>query len=135
MLDNGPGTYWEWYFPWDEAGQGILSGVGAYLMENFLGIRIGFPLQITPHAGGTLHWCKGYMTTPKGRIDVDWNWQNDKYSITISLPKEMTAELLLPDEAKAVWQSTPAKSKWNQSILIKGTMSITVEPGQIRIGE
>ena len=133
MLDNGPGTYWEWYRPWDEAGQGILSGVGAYLMENFLGIRIGLPLKITPHSGGMLRWCKGYMTTPKGQVDVHWNWQDDKYSIAISLPKKMTAEVSLPDEAKAVWQSAPAKSTWNQSITIKGTTSITVEPGQIRI--
>ena len=133
MLNNGPGTFWERLWIGEEASQGILSGTGAYLTENFLGIRVGLPLKITPHSGGMLRWCKGYMTTPKGRVDVNWNWQNDKYTITISLPKKLTAEVLLPDEARAIWQSAPAKSEWNQSILIKGTTSVIVEPGQIRV--
>ena len=109
----------------------IGCGVGGVLTEEILGIRLGFPLKITPHNGGSLQWCKGYITTPKGRVQVAWESRKDRYRLQASLPKGVSAQVVLPPEAKAVWQSAAAKDPWPESLEIAADATLTVSPGSI----
>ena len=95
------------------------------------GIRLGFPLKITPHNGGTLRWCNGFITTLKGRVQVAWESKLDRYQVQASIPEGITAEVVLPPEARAVWQSSPAKSSWQQTVVLHADATIIVEPGSL----
>jgi alpha-L-rhamnosidase len=132
MADSAPGTLWEDPMAGIALCHSIGCGVGGVLTEELLGIRLGFPLKITPHNGGSLTWCKGFVTTPKGRIDVDWQWQKDRYQLRASLPKGIAAEVILPPEAKAVWQSAPASSPWRDGLAVSADATIVVTPGSMK---
>jgi hypothetical protein len=133
MLESAPGTLWE-----DPMGRIALChsvgcGVGGTLTEEVLGIRLGYPLRITPHNGGSLQWCKGHVTTQKGRVEVDWDWRKDRYRLRASIPKDFTAEVVLPPEAKAVWQSAPTTSPWRKTIIVSADATIVIEPGSLTV--
>ncbi len=134
MADSPPGTLWEtpWASPFALC-HAIDSGVGGILTEEVLGIRLGLPLKITPHNGGSLRWCNGFITTPKGRIAVDWDWRKDRYRLRASLPKGLRAEVVLPPEARAVWQSAPSSSPWQATLTIDGDATIAVTPGHVKV--
>lgn len=129
MAESVPGTLWE--HPWAVSslchGFGSMSAI--FLYEDVLGIRLNHELTITPHAGGMLTWAKGYVTTTQGRVEVEWNLLKDRYEIRVSLPEGATAQVVLPDEAKAVWESGKAWSGWRQQVPVEGRMAVTVEPG------
>jgi hypothetical protein len=133
MIDRLPGTLWEDPMPGMALCHAIGCGTGGILTEEVLGIRLGLPLRITPHNGGSLRWCNGYITTAKGRIAVDWKWQPDRYQLRTSLPKGLPAEVALPPEAKAVWQSAPSTSPWQETRAINGEATIVVTPGKVEI--
>lgn len=133
MVENPPGTLWE-----DPMGEialchSIGCGVGGLLTEEILGIGLGSPLKIAPHSGGSLQWCRGHLTTPQGRIEVAWSCRKERYELAVSIPKRMTAEVLLPPEAKAVWQSKPAATPWPVSVQVKGPATVMVLPGRVDI--
>jgi len=133
MVDRPPGTFWEDPMPGMALCHSIGCGVGGILTEEVLGIRLGMPLRITPHNGGSLRWCRGYITTAKGRIAVDWQWQRDRYQLRASLPKDLPAEVILPPEAKAVWQLAPSTNPWQETLAIKGDATIVIKPGRIEV--
>lgn len=133
MVESPPGTLWE-----DPMGEialchSIGCGVGGLLTEEVLGIRCGFPLKITPHNGGTVQWCGGHITTPKGRIEVAWDWQKDRYQLRASIPEGVAAEIVLPPEAKAVWQSAPTEGEWREIVTISVDTVIVVTPGNLAV--
>jgi hypothetical protein len=134
MAESAPGTLWETPWNWPLAlCHSIDCGVGGTLTEEVLGIRLAFPLKITPHNGGSLRWCNGFVTTRKGRIEVAWEAEKDRYRLRASLPKDVPAEVVLPPEAKAVWQSAPATTPWPETLAISGHATITVTPGQVKL--
>ena len=45
----------------------------------------------------------------------------------------MSAEVVLPPEAKAVWQSAPAATPWQETVTIRGDAVIVVEPGRVTV--
>jgi hypothetical protein len=132
MVHSSPGTLWE-----DPMGRialchSIGCGVAGILTEEVLGIRLGFPLEIAPHGGGALRWCRGYITTPRGRIGASWKWQADCYQLEVALPEGTVAEVRLPPEAKAVWEAGPSKSPWTAALRLRGTATVLVTPGNVR---
>jgi len=133
MAESAPGTLWEQ--PWSIASlcHGFASFAATILIEEALGIRLDLPLVITPHSGGMLTWCKGYVTTPRGKVSVAWKQTDDRYELRISLPKDVTAEVILPEEAKAIWQSGPPRNEWRDNMQIKGSTVITVKPGELAV--
>ena len=133
MVDRPPGTLWEDPMPGMALCHSIGCGVGGILTEEVLGIRLGLPLRIMPHNGGSLRWCNGFITTPQGRIEVAWDWRKDRYQLRASIPKGVVAEVVLPPEAKAVWQSAPSANPWRETLVISGNAAIVVEPGEINI--
>jgi len=136
MVQNPPGTLWEDPMGLMSLCHSINCGVGGVLTEEILGIRLGFPLTLAPHNGGHLDWCNGYITTPKGRIRVAWNWQKDRYLLQASLPPGISATVILPPEAKAVWQSAPATARWPDTLTIIDDATLVVTPGSVeqRVG-
>jgi hypothetical protein len=122
----------QWIWCHVESPQPFQFGVGGILTEEVLGIRLGFPLRITPHNGGTLQSCRGFITTPKGRVQVAWEVQQDRYQLQASLPRDVTAEVVLPPEAKAVWQSAPATSPWRETLTVRGATTTVVAPGKVQ---
>ncbi len=131
MVDSPPGTLWEDPMAGIALCHSIACGVGGILTEELLGIRLGLPLKIAPHNGGTLQSCRGFITTSKGPVQVAWQLQKDRYQLQASLPKEVTAEVILPPEAKAVWQSAPATTPWPETLTVAGDATIVVAPGKV----
>jgi hypothetical protein len=131
MVDSPPGTLWEDPMATIALCHSIGCGIGGILTEEVLGIRFGMPLIIAPHSGGSLQWCKGYITTPQGRVEVAWEWRKDRYELRASIPKGLTATVVLPPEAEAVWQSAPAATPWRKSLAVRDNALIVVEPGKV----
>jgi hypothetical protein len=135
MIDTSPGTLWENTMGDIALCHSIACGIAGIMSEELLGVQIGRPLKITPHSGGTLRWCKGCTTTPTGRVEVTWESKDTQYTLKVSIPEDEDAEVSLPSEAKAVWQSAPASHRWQDPILVRGRVAIRVEPGNITIQE
>lgn len=132
MADVSPGTLWEHTVRQWCLCQGFSSGVAVVMTEEILGIHLDRPTRIAPHGGGSVHWCKGHVTTPRGRIDVAWNWNKDRYELEIALPEGETAEVVLPPEAEAVWRSGSPAGSWPGAMKIAGRKKIVVTPGRIQ---
>ncbi|MCL5097873.1 MAG: hypothetical protein M1608_10190 [Candidatus Omnitrophica bacterium] len=132
MVDSAPGTLWEDPMAGIALCHSIGCGVGGVLSEQILGIHPDFhEIRIAPHRCGTLSWCKGYVTARCRRIGVDWKWSPDRYTLTVALPAGTEAKVELPDEAKAVWQSGPAKQAWQDMLTVAGRTTISVKPGEM----
>ena len=132
MADSSPGTLWEHPLRQWCLCQGFCSGVATILTEEVLGIRLDHQTRITPHAGGSVRWCKGHVTTPRGRIAVAWDWKADRYELDVTLPPELTAEVVLPAEAEAVWRSGPSTNVWPGTIQVAGHRGILIQPGKVQ---
>jgi hypothetical protein len=133
MVDTPPGTLWEDPVARIALCHSIACGVAGIMTEELLGIRFGTPIETTPHSGGMLRWCRGYMTTPAGRVEVAWQRKDKQYILRISLPDGVRARVSLPSEAKAVWQSAPAVSNWQDHVPICGKATIFVEPANVAV--
>lgn len=131
MATSAPGTLWE--SPWADSSlcHGFSSAVAAIITDEVLGIQHGFPLRITPHGGGSVRWCKGSAMTVRGRVGVDWDWKDARYTLRVSLPRGLSAEVSLPEEAKAIWAKSASKAPWSDTIHAKGRTEIIVTPGSV----
>ena len=133
MADTPPGTMWE--NPWaaDSLCHGFNSVAAVFLTEDVLGIQLGLPIRITPHSGGAITWSKGHITTPRGKIEVDWKAKAQSYELKVAIPKGSSAEVTLPQEAKAVWSQAAAKEPWRERVMIQGDATLRVVPGKITV--
>ena len=91
----------------------------------------GIPSEDHAAQRRALQSCRGFITTPKGRVHLAWELQKDRYQLQASLPKDVTAEVILPPEAKAVWQAAPATSPWRETLTVSGEATIVVAPGKV----
>ena len=57
--------------------------------------------------------------------------QQDRYQLQASLPQDVTAEVILPPEAKAVWQAAPPTVPWRETLTVHGATTIVVSPGKV----
>lgn len=135
MAESVPGTLWE--HPWSIASlcHGFASVSAAFFINGILGVQPGNPLVIAPHSGGMLKWCRGNIAAIQGSINVCWSLQEDRYELEVSLPEGITAEIILPQEAKDVWDSLPSERSWCERIPIKGTTELYIEPGKLDVRE
>lgn len=131
MVETPPGTLWEDPMAQIALCHSIACGVAGIMTEELLGIRMGMPLKITPHSGDSLRWCKGYTTTSEGRVQVAWDGNDTRYTMRISLPDGIAAEVWLPPEAKSVWQSASVKTPWPEPLRVAASTEIIVEPGKV----
>jgi hypothetical protein len=64
-------------------------------------------------------------------VQVAWELQKDRYQLQASLPQDVTAEVILPPEAKAVWQAAATAGPWRETLTVRGATTIVVTPGNV----
>lgn len=77
------------------------GAVGDWLYRRVLGIEPisgGYKkFRIMPIPGGNLTYAKGSIMTPFGRIQSEWNIENNIFMIEVEIPVSTTCFLILPD--------------------------------------
>jgi alpha-L-rhamnosidase len=64
-------------------------------------------VRIKPLDFGTrLTWAKGAIPTDRGDLSVDWSRNDQRYSLTVSLPVNVTADLYVPKGTQATTSLT-----------------------------
>ena len=85
---------------------GFAAYAGTLLFKCVTGIlpgpEAGYERPIIAPLPGALRWGRGVMRTGSGTIGVNWQKDTDFFELTVSLPKEMKATVVLPPEAAAV---------------------------------
>lgn len=74
--------------------------VSRWFYEGILGIKPASPgfkyIHIEPQFGSQLNAASGGYNTPHGLVNVDWQVGADSLDITVTIPKNTTASLVLP---------------------------------------
>ena len=80
MFDNFDATsLWEQWHPYggmNSHNHAMMAGVERWFFTRILGIRMGAPGRVEtadPIAPSSLGWAKGFVTTPNGRVEVEWH--------------------------------------------------------------
>jgi alpha-L-rhamnosidase len=112
-IKNGATTIWERWDAW-VPGRGFKSGgmnsfdhvafgaVSEWMYRHILGINpdINHPgyehFTIHPRPGGSLTWAKGSYNSIKGEIAVSWKIENETFSLSVTIPANTTATIVLP---------------------------------------
>lgn len=117
QIANGATTPWE---RWDgySAEKGFheditnsfnhfaFGAVAEWFYTNIAGINTDAPgfkhVIIRPRPGGGLTYAKTAYESIRGRISVDWRWDDDTFSLKVTIPANTTASVFLPvsDESK-----------------------------------
>ncbi|MDO6693296.1 family 78 glycoside hydrolase catalytic domain [Aliiglaciecola sp. 3_MG-2023] len=110
-INNGATTTWErWNSYSIEDGfnpQGMNSlnhyaygTVSRWFYEGILGITPATPgfkhIRIAPQFDSKLSHAEGSYITPQGEVKVDWTVKNDQLHLNVVVPKNSTAEIVLP---------------------------------------
>lgn len=113
MIDQGGTTIWE---KWEgirpdgslataemnSFNHCALGGVGAFLFEDLLGMRVGGAahtgrLRIEPRYTRRLRWAGIGSDTAIGRVEGRWEWCDDAVQHRFTVPGGVVAELVIPD--------------------------------------
>jgi alpha-L-rhamnosidase len=112
-INQGATTVWE---RWDAyvKGRGIhpsgmnsfdhysIGSIGEWMYRHVLGInpdvdRPGYEhFTIHPRLGGTLTWANGSYNSIRGEIASSWKIENGKFTLTVKIPANTTATVVLP---------------------------------------
>jgi alpha-L-rhamnosidase len=123
MVDQGATTIWE---RWDGfvKGRGFqdphmnsfnhpsFGAVGEWVYRNVLGLnpdpaRPGWKhFVVRPRCGGGLAWARGVYHSMHGRIRVNWRLADARFDLTVSVPTNTTATVILPS-------ADPGAVRWN----------------------
>ncbi|WP_371193797.1 family 78 glycoside hydrolase catalytic domain [Glaciecola sp. SC05] len=124
-INNGATTTWErWNSYSIEEGfnpQGMNSlnhyaygTVSRWFYEGILGITPAEPgfkrINIAPQFGPQLTHAKGGYITPHGEVGVSWEMQGGYLMMTVTVPKNTTADIVLPSAEQASLTINGAKS-------------------------
>ncbi|MEO7991694.1 MAG: family 78 glycoside hydrolase catalytic domain [Chryseolinea sp.] len=100
MLSKGATTLWEtWEYPDNAPSQNhpMFGSIDEWFYRSLLGINPATPgfekIIIKPQPAGDLTWAKGSYQSVKGKISSEWKIENGKYSLSISIPANTTAEV------------------------------------------
>ncbi|MBX7131231.1 MAG: family 78 glycoside hydrolase catalytic domain [Fimbriimonadaceae bacterium] len=117
-IENGATTIWE---RWDGyvKGRGFqdpgmnsfnhwaFGAVGEWMMETVLGIKrdptaVGWKkIIVAPVVDPRVTWAKGSYHSIRGKISVDWKTENGKLSMTMTVPPNVEATLVVPTKRPA----------------------------------
>ncbi len=105
MIRNGATTIWETW-PGDlSRSHPMFGSVTSWFYKYLAGIRPdpdkpGFKHSIiSPHPVEGLEFVKCSYPTPYGNVAVDWRMENDDFFMSITIPHNTTATVLLPAES------------------------------------
>jgi len=100
MLNEGATTLWEtWAYPERAPSQNhpMFGSIDEWFYRSILGINPTAPgfasIQIKPQPAGDLTWAKGSYNSIRGNIISDWKIQGKKYSLKVSIPANIKAEV------------------------------------------
>ncbi len=109
------GHLMEWFY----AGLG-----GIYQSENSVAYS---EIIIAPKPVGEIKWVKCSFNSPKGLIQSDWRKENKSFVLSIEVPKDATAKIIMPDDFK---NSTLKVVDLNS----KKPVNVQVENGEFKVG-
>ena len=108
MIDNGGTTTWEHWEGDRSYIHNCYNGIGSWFYqalggivpdENATGYRHVF---IRPQLPKGIQWVKTSKDTPFGKLSVDWNMANNKYTLETTIPVGCEATITLPVKTKRV---------------------------------
>ena len=77
------------------------GAVGDFLYRRVAGIEPMDPgyirFKVKPVIDKSLTWAKAHTDTPRGRVAVEWKIEEKVFSIKVTVPRESTANVELPD--------------------------------------
>ena len=109
MVENGATSMWELWNSDSEKPEGMnsrnhfaLGSIGEWFYSHIAGIRIddnnpGFKHSIiAPLPAKGLDWAKGSIITPYGPLKSEWEVEEGKMTLNISIPANTTATVKIP---------------------------------------
>ena len=90
----------------------FMGDVSAWMMNQLAGINYdasapGFRhIRITPHFVKELDWAKGEYHSVCGRIASEWKREGDKVTLTVTIPADSSADIVVGDRTETVSAGT-----------------------------
>ena len=90
----------------------FMGDVSAWMMNQLAGINHddsdpGFRhIRITPHFVKELDWAKGEYHSVRGRIASEWKREGDKVMLTVTIPADCSADIVVGDQTETVSAGT-----------------------------
>lgn len=103
MLAEGATTLWEsWEYPerYPSQNHPMFGSISEWFYRSLLGINPGAPgfskVIIKPQPAGDLTWAKGSYQSVQGKISSAWKLEGDKFTLSVTIPGNTTAEVWVP---------------------------------------
>jgi len=90
----------------------FMGDVSAWMMNQLAGINYdpadpGFRnIKITPHFVKDLDWAKGEYKSVRGLISSEWKRKEEKVELTVTIPADCTADIIVDNQKKTVSSGT-----------------------------
>ena len=90
----------------------FMGDVSAWMMNQLAGINHddsdpGFRhIRITPHFVKELDWAKGEYHSVRGRIASEWKREGDKVMLTVTIPADCSADIVVGDQTETASAGT-----------------------------
>ena len=90
----------------------FMGDVSAWMMNQLAGINHddsapGFRhIRITPHFVKELDWAKGEYHSVRGRIASEWKREGDQVMLTVTIPADCSADIVVGDQTETVSAGT-----------------------------
>jgi alpha-L-rhamnosidase len=130
MVKQGATTIWELWNSDTEKPEGMnsrnhfaLGCVGEWIWNTLAGINIsnehpGFKqVIIKPQTAGDLKWAKAEYETNYGLLAVDWQLDEGKFTLNLTVPANTTAVVELPDDYKGAVVKEGGKEIGSEEIM------------------
>lgn len=140
MLVSGATTLWEtWAYPETVPSQNhpMFGSIDEWFYRSILGINAASPafkkIVIKPKPTADLTSAKGSYKSVMGLISSEWKIENEKFSISVSIPANTTAEIWIPSlENDLIIES--GKEEFRRTKFEKGYSVFEVGSGEYRFG-
>jgi len=130
MLEAGATTFWE-HWHGRESQCHAWSATPTYdLSTEVLGVaplEPGFrQFAVAPKPAG-LGWTRGVLPSVRGDIAVSWQRQRRSFRLTVDMPPETTARVVLPPPDKGQWRSIQINDDlvWQDGALQPNDVGVT----------
>lgn len=102
LLDDRYSCLWERWDGKESRCHPMFGSVVAWFYKTLGGIRVDAskpdPIRIAPHPVGELTHCNSSYSSVYGTIRSDWRINNGSFELTVEIPANTTATILLPCE-------------------------------------
>lgn len=105
MIENGATTMWETWSGFGSHCHHMFGCVSGWFYKILAGIQtdpagVGFEkITVRPHVVGNITSINAAVKTLRGRIAVNWQKENGKFSLKAEIPGNSTAKIYLPKDS------------------------------------